>query len=1102
MGAENVVVLFTDIVGSTELSMSLSPDVADEVRRAHFSTLRQAIAETDGAEVKNLGDGLMVVFTSASSALNCGVAMQQGVERSGRGQTRPIGLRVGLSGGEVTREDNDYFGDPIVEAARLCGHCDGGQILATNVVLLMAGRRNAHPSQSVGAVLLRGLPDHVNATEVLWQPLASDVVESTIPLPGRLAPRPTFGVVGRLSELEVLVEAGRRVERTGDREVLLVSGEAGLGKTTLVAETARRLFDDGHCVLLGHCEEDLATPYQLFAEALGHYITYAPEDRLLAHVAQFGPELSRLTPALASRLPDLPALRSSDPESERFLLFSAVVGLLGDAANFQPVTLVLDDLQWADQGSLLLLRHLADSDRPMKVLTLGTFRDSEVSNVHPFLETLAAFQRFSNVLRIELAGMVPDEVVALIEAAAGYALDDEGLTLARALHDETDGNPFFVTEVLRHVAETGAIRQSESGRWVLDGPFDQMVLPESLREVIGVRVGRLGADQGRVLGVAAVIGRDFDLDLLSEAVVMSEDALLDILDECVAASLVLEVASRPGRYSFAHALIQHAISQDLGPARRARTHQVIGEALERLCGDRPGVRVGELARHWSSASQPANIDQALKYSCLAGEDALASLAPGDALRYYHQATALAEQFEVEDSSLTIDMTIGLGIAQRQTGDPLNRETLIQASRDAVSLNDTERLVAAVLANDRGWASGAGAVDSEKIEYLELALDRLDANHPDRALILSVLCAELTFGSELERRQALAEEALRAAEVLGDDVITVRVINHLTFPLFVPELLEASLARSAEALRLATRINDAVLLYFAAIFRADVAMRAGDIGEVDRCLALAEPLVQRLNQPALSWEFTYHRAKRAQITGDTVEAERLTTEALEIGVACGQPDAATFYGAQLAAIYWQRGSLGDLAPIIEQMVIDSPGLPTMKSALSMSYAQAGRLDEVRQLLEEFAATGYDLPHDATWLNGMTEYAEATIDLGDPQFAQPFFDVLVPWSEQFSSAGGVTAEGPVANCLGGLATILNRYDEADQYFSVARSFSDRFDARFFGAQTDLLWGQMLIARSEKDDVLRARELLTRAASIADEYGYAGIAQRSALAIERIA
>ncbi len=256
---ENVAVLFTDMVGSTALASSLVPDAADELRRSHFSILRQAVAETGGAEVKNLGDGLMVVFASTSAALSCAVAMQQGIERDNRKHEHSVGLRIGMSGGEVTREDDDYFGDPVIEAARLVATCEGGQILAADVVRAMAGRRSQHECSRVGALVLKGLPDPVETVEVRWEPLGGPATDA-VPLPARLGVRPRAGVVGREADTATIVDAFRRVAGGNGREVLLISGEAGLGKTTLVAEAARTAFDAGACVLFGHCEEDLATP--------------------------------------------------------------------------------------------------------------------------------------------------------------------------------------------------------------------------------------------------------------------------------------------------------------------------------------------------------------------------------------------------------------------------------------------------------------------------------------------------------------------------------------------------------------------------------------------------------------------------------------------------------------------------------------------------------------------------------------------------------------------------------------------------------------------------------------------------------------------------
>ena len=1064
-------ILFTDVVGSTALSQRLSPESADEVRRGHFSVLRQAIAETGGTEVKNLGDGLMVAFASASAALACGVAMQQGLERDNRGREHSVGLRVGLSGGEVSKEDEDYFGDPVVEAARLCAKCESGQILAADVVRAMAGRRSRHECRSIGALELKGLPDPVETVEVIWEPLGG-AETNAVSLPGRLVVRPAVGVVGRDPEVQAIADAAKRVATGEGREFLLISGEAGLGKTTLVAEASRAAFDNGAVVLFGHSEEDLVTPYQLFAEALGHYVTYAPEEQLLGHVATHGSELSKLTPALASRIPDLPPSKATDADTERFLLFAAVVGLLAQVSEDQSVVVVLDDLQWADRASLLLLRHIAASDQTMRVLVIGTYRDTELSQGHPLLDALAALRRLDGVTRIDLAGLDDTGVVAFLEAAAGQTLDDDGVGLAHAVYRETDGNPFFVSEVLRHLVETGALYQDTSGRWVSDLSLDEVTLPDSVREVIGARVGRLGQDAAKVLSMAAVIGRDFDLDVLARATETPEDQLLDILEAAAAAALVRELS---GRYSFAHALIQHTLSEELGPNRRARAHRKVAEALEDLCGDRPGARVGELARHWLSATQPIDSSKAVAYARQAGDAALAALAPADALGYYSQAIDLIRGTD-PDPVLALDLAIGLGTAQRQTGDPSFRETLLDAARRAADLDDTKRLVAAAVANNRGYFTAVGTVDTEKVEVLELALSRLPPNDADRALVLAILCAELTWGSTLERRQSLAAEAVAIAQSSGDDVIVVRVLNSVAYPLTVHSLIGQSLSWSAEALVRAEQISDPMLLFLAALGRMTPAAESGDIDEMDRCLEIMGPLAERLDQPILSWIDAYYRSTRAQIAGDIEMAERMATLALQIGTDSGQPDATMFFGSQVVVINLQRGTVGELIPLIEQLVADGGSIANVYTAtLALALADADRTDEARQLLEGFATRGFDLPEDGVWLTAMVDYAFAAIACRDRTYAGPLFDRLAPWADQLCVTP-VTALGPVSQYLGGLAGVLGRYDEADSYFAQASRFNARAGAECFAAQTDLLWGKMLAERQAPGDAQKARDLLT--------------------------
>ena len=1101
MTTENVTVLFTDMVGSTALASTLTADAADELRREHFEVLRQAVVEAGGTEVKNTGDGLMVVFGVASAALSCAVAMQQGIERDTRGRDRPVGLRVGLSGGEVSREDDDYFGDPVIEAARLCDRCETGQVLAADIVRRMAGRRGGHACRSLGSLALKGFSDPVETVEVLWEPLSGDDAGPVVPLPGRLAAGPLVGVVGRHAEKAAMADAFKRVAGGDGREVLLVSGEAGLGKTTLVAEVARSAMAARAMVLFGHCEEDLANPYQLFSEALGHFVTHAPEEQLVAHVEAHGPELARLVPALASRLPGLPPSKATDADTERYQLFAAVVGLLVHVSRQQPVVVVLDDLQWADKASLQLLRHVSASDQPMQVLVLGTYRDSELTRSHPLLETLAALHRRVGVAHIELTGLDDTGVVSFMEAVAGHTLDDAAVGLARAVHRETDGNPFFVSEVLRHLSETGAVTQDATGRWVARDTSQQLALPSSIRVVIDARVGRLGRDAERVLSLASVIGRDFDLDVLARASNSSEDEVLDILDAATAAALVRELADAPGHYSFAHALIQHTLYEDLGLTRRARAHRRVAEALEDLCGGRPGERVGELARHWVNANQPVDLAKALDYTRQAADAALASLAPGDALSCYTQALDLLSRSADPDPVLGIDLAIGLGTAQRQTGDPAFRDTLLDAARRAADLDDTDRLVTAALANSRGLFSAGGVTDTDKIEILELALDRLPADDPNRALVLATLAIELPFGPDIDGRQARADEALAIAQRSGNDATIVRVLLGVCYGLNVPALQEQSLAWSVDALSRAERVGDPVLRLWAAWYRSGQAFRVADIDEMDRCAEIARAQAEQLNQPMINWALKYGQARRAQFAGDNDEAERLATEALKIGTDGGQPDAPMFYATQLGVVSVQRGTVGQLLPLVEQMAADAPELAeTWVSVLARTYVEVGRTVDAHRLLEEFAASGYDLPLDPGWLFGMVQYAEAATACRDARHAQALFDRLAPWADHLPFAGTVVND-PVSHFLGGLLTVLGRYDEADAYFARAAALNDRAGAKFFAARTNLSWGKMLAEREAPGDVERARGLLSRAHGGAVAHGYGAVEGHAAASLARL-
>src|SRR5437588_8355606 len=285
-----VTLLFTDLVGSTELLAHLGDDDAEALRRTHFRLLRQAVTAHGGEEVKNLGDGLMVAFPSAVGALQCAVAMQQAVARHNRSADQPLAVRAGLHVGEPILDEADYFGTSVVVAKRLCDQAEGGQILASDLVRALVGTRGGFRFKDVGPLALKGLAEPTGACEVLWEPLAAAAPS----LPAALAGDEPF--VGRQPELRELEGAWKRVA-DGYRQVVLVAGEPGIGKTSLARQLAHRAQGTG-TVLYGRCDEEALTPYQPFVEALTHYLERQGRGQIEARLGRVLDDVGVLLPGV------------------------------------------------------------------------------------------------------------------------------------------------------------------------------------------------------------------------------------------------------------------------------------------------------------------------------------------------------------------------------------------------------------------------------------------------------------------------------------------------------------------------------------------------------------------------------------------------------------------------------------------------------------------------------------------------------------------------------------------------------------------------------------------------------------------------------------
>ncbi len=1087
---ETVAVLMTDVVGSTAIADRLGPAAAENLRLEHFGLLRGALERSGGREVKNLGDGLMVVSQSASQALACAVEMQQAIEARNRRSEERLDVRIGVSIGEATVENDDYFGEPVIEASRLCAQADGGQIAVSALVRQLGGARDGHTFNSLGELQLKGISEPVQAFEVHWEP----VLSSTIALPGRLRELPATDYVDRVAERDRLRELWSEACE-GALRLALISGEAGIGKTGLSTQLALQTHAEGSVVLYGRCDEDLGVPYQPWAQALGHFVKEAPRLILDGHVERHGGDLARLVPALGDRVAELPAPRQSDPETERYLLYAAVAGLLEGAGEQEPLMLILDDLHWADSPTLSLLRHLVTTGASLRVLVMGTYRDTDLSRDHPLTALLADLHREQGVERVALRGLESEDVLTLTEVAAELQLDEDGRALAAEIAHETAGNPFFAGELLRHLRESGAIVQQDGRRWRFVGDIAHLGLPASVREVIGRRVARLGPEARTALTAAAVIGRDFDFDMVFRALDLPEELLLDLLDAAVAASLLQESADRAGRFRFVHALVEYTLYEDLGRTRRALLHGRIARALEEHCGDEPGERLGELAYHWAEAEVGSETAaKAMHYARRAAERALQQLAPDEAARWYRQALELYDRAPGGDRSERCELLIGLGEAQRQVGNASYRQTLLDASRLAQELGETDRLCRAVLANNRGWASSYGGVDSERVQALEAAAGVLRDDDPRRARVLALLACELQFAGEPARCRQVAAKALEIARAAGDPACLAHTIDNAGLAISVPETVQERLLMADELTELARRMDDPGLSCRTAARRVHASLEVGDRKQAESSLATLRSLAAKVPEPFIAYLRLLLEFGWALLQGDLTASEQWATQAHVVGTAAGQPDAAMFFGAHLFHVRYFQGQSGEL---VEQVMHLADGQGNLRGwragAAALAMIQSGREDDARELA--LAEDLQGIPRDEAWPIVMMLWADACSRLRIPDRASELHELLAPFSGQLA-VSGAHVYGSFDWALGALlAAARGPCEETESHFAAAADIEARLGAPLLLARTHARWAHALIMRGDAEDLSRARPMLDRAEDAAGRLGAEGIMQEIA-------
>ncbi len=1093
---DTATVLFTDVVGSTAMRARLGEEAADVLRVIHDDLMRAAIVAQRGTVVKHTGDGVMATFSAAVDAVSASIAIQQAVDaHNRRSDQERFEVRVGISVGDVTFDEHDCFGLPVIEAQRLEAAAEGGQILCAEIVRHLARGRGGHEFTSVGDLELKGIPDPVPAARVHWSPVVHVAMARETPLPPVLSAPSAFDLAGRAVELDVLVDAWKE-SADGRSRVVLISGEPGIGKTRLATETALTARRQGALVIAGRCDEELGLPYQPFVEALRFQVGLG-DDVPPEWLGPLADELTRLVPELPERVAGVAMPARTDPESERAQLFEAVTAWLRTTAASVPLMLVLDDLHWADRPTLLLLRHLLHETTGDSILIVGTYRSTDLDRSHPLSGMLADLRRDSHVTRLAVDGLTADGVAELLERAAGHGLDPAGVELASAIFAETAGNPFFVGEIMRHLVESGALVQRD-GRWTSDFTLADVGLPEGVREVVGRRISRLDEPAQRALSTAAVVGHEFAVPVLAAVLGTDEDAVIDLLDTARAAGLVNEVGL--DRYRFGHALVRATLLEELTTSRRVRTHRKIGEAIEARHHDNLDAVVTDLAYHFGEAAA-ADPEKAVRYAALAGDHAYASSAADDAVRWYEFARDHLE--DTADVTVEVDLLTRLARAEWVSGLGDARTHLREAARLAKEVGLHEAMVEALLVSVRTSFDEGQESDPEKIELLEAALGSLDDAPALRARALGALAVELIFVGDMTRRGPMLDEARALARSCGDlqALVEVETCHFNARPRSTWSAVEFALDRALldEAAAAAAVLGDGAWLATMQLFNAFYAFVVGD-GEQLRthAAALAETSAGGRNNLALRGSLLIEQMIAA-VDGRLLEAKALSVEQFEVWQNTSPAEAFTYRAVETVVIRREQGRLGESIPAWTEFVLGQPRAGAAAGVVAFALAEAGRLDDAAARVHEASSDRFrDVPDEAGWPFAIAMWTEAAVRVADRDAAAALHELVVPLDGIHLATGGIMC-GPAARLLAMLEHVLDRPADIDRHFGEAVEISRRLMSPVWLARSRLDWAENLASRGER---ARARQLVDEADATIGSLPLPALQQQSARLREQLA
>jgi tetratricopeptide (TPR) repeat protein len=798
-------------------------------------------------------------------------------------------------------------------------------------------------------------------------------------------------------------------------------------------------------------------------------------------------EVAALVPEVRLRLPDLQAPSGSvDPQQARFRLFDAISGFLARASHARPLVIVLDDLNWADKGSLLLLEFVARELAETHVLLVGTYRDIGLSRAHPLAQALGELSRQRLFERVLLRGLGHGDVSRFIESACGFEPD---LALVEAVHAQTEGNPFFVGEVVRLLRDEGALTPEASGtpeRW-------SARIPDGVREAVGRRLERLSHACSSTLTVASAFGREFGLDQLRLLVDdLDDDALLEALDEALSAHLVEELQDTTGRYQFTHALIQATLADELSRARRARLHARIAVSLETLYGAEADDHAAELAHHFGEARSELGPDRLVRYCALAGETALAARAPEQALVYFERALAAKGSAPTDDEAAEI--LFGLGRAQLALG----HDQLIPAVASLDRSFDHY-----VETGDRGRAVAVAAVPlpltlrlgyTDAPQLIARALGLVSPGSREAGRLLAQQGGVSGFiEADYDRAQDQFRRALSIAQREGDSSIERTALANAAMVDAFHLRWQDCVAKGSRAIELAREAADPrteVPASRAVVFALTVT------GEREQARALIAPALAEAQQLRERWWLTstsFNNEVLCLYEGDW----RTAREMSHVGLAADPQDPRHL--VLRALLEYQLGHDDEGARYLARLqevakATPPPGPIADHVLLALAIPLAGRIASDKRRLDVARRAAEGVLSLRALSPVLASLATAGLGLiavsrGDADTAARLYGTLAAHRGTASFFVPLTID----RLLGLLAATSGRIDEALAHFAEGLAFCERAGYRTEYAWTTADYADALLTHVGRDGRSRALALQDEALEIARELDMTPLVER---------